>query len=374
MCTNRKIGMAVLIGMAAASVWAQGHNRRAERLAVLDAASGSGLQDVYLNWSLSVATNSTFANLGTSFDLLVNGSLIATTTTPATLAPGSGICGAGSCAGSCGNVTIDGLANDLFCVAGECDCRSLPLTTLFNDIDLTPDDEITVILRPAPGALPDSISTDNAATLKFAGPIFWTRQILSADFFPGAGRDPGTLKFVWRAGGMGMAETFPIGTDFAIRVNGVQVYEFHSMMDSFTAGLCVGCPADVCGAGHCPSGSIIQGYCQSLAGDNCGCAAAFPEELALTSVNAGDEVSITLVPSVVSVAALPVDVADWRLRAPCVGDTNGDSTVNLADLGVVLANFGKDVAGYPAGDFNGDHHVDLSDLGIELSAFGKPCH
>lgn len=56
--------------------------------------------------------------------------------------------------------------------------------------------------------------------------------------------------------------------------------------------------------------------------------------------------------------------------APCPGDANGDGTVDITDLGLVLQNFGG--AG-PAGDLNGDGAVDITDLGLVLSNFGVPC-
>lgn len=49
------------------------------------------------------------------------------------------------------------------------------------------------------------------------------------------------------------------------------------------------------------------------------------------------------------------------------GDLNGDGTVDLTDLGMLLADFG--CTGTCAGDVDGDGDTDLSDLGILLSNF-----
>ncbi len=46
------------------------------------------------------------------------------------------------------------------------------------------------------------------------------------------------------------------------------------------------------------------------------------------------------------------------------GDANGDGVVDVADLGVVGANFGQSDATFTDGDFNGDGIVDVADLGI----------
>ena len=66
---------------------------------------------------------------------------------------------------------------------------------------------------------------------------------------------------------------------------------------------------------------------------------------------------------------------------PCVGDVTGDGAIDLADLNLVLANFGQGaeppIGGGdpvpPAGDANGDEVVDLADLNIVLGAFGSDC-
>lgn len=56
--------------------------------------------------------------------------------------------------------------------------------------------------------------------------------------------------------------------------------------------------------------------------------------------------------------------------ADCPGDANGDSVVNLADLNLVLANFGTASS---EGDVNGDGSVDLADLNLVLANFGSSC-
>ena len=56
--------------------------------------------------------------------------------------------------------------------------------------------------------------------------------------------------------------------------------------------------------------------------------------------------------------------------APCPADTTGDGSVDLADLNLVLGNFGQTTAD---GDTNGDGQVDLADLNTVLGAFGAAC-
>jgi len=58
--------------------------------------------------------------------------------------------------------------------------------------------------------------------------------------------------------------------------------------------------------------------------------------------------------------------------AACPADLDGDRTISLGDLSIILANFGQ--AGGPAeGDLDGDGDVDLADLSVMLGMFGSTC-
>lgn len=66
-------------------------------------------------------------------------------------------------------------------------------------------------------------------------------------------------------------------------------------------------------------------------------------------------------------------IARWGVpgeSTPCPGDASGDGEVDLADLNLVLANFGQSTS---EGDTNGDGVVDLADLNTVLGAFGSSC-
>ena len=55
----------------------------------------------------------------------------------------------------------------------------------------------------------------------------------------------------------------------------------------------------------------------------------------------------------------------------CVGDLDGDGDTDLADLGILLGDFGCTTPPGPCvGDLNGDGDTDLTDLGILLADFG----
>jgi hypothetical protein len=60
--------------------------------------------------------------------------------------------------------------------------------------------------------------------------------------------------------------------------------------------------------------------------------------------------------------------------APCTGDLDGDQTIGLADLSLILSNFGIPSDATPEqGDLDGDGDVDLTDLSSMLALFGSSC-
>jgi len=59
---------------------------------------------------------------------------------------------------------------------------------------------------------------------------------------------------------------------------------------------------------------------------------------------------------------------------PCDGDINGDGSIGLSDLSILLTNFGRSGgAVFSEGDLNGDGAVNLTDLSILLGLFGGAC-
>jgi xylan 1,4-beta-xylosidase len=60
-----------------------------------------------------------------------------------------------------------------------------------------------------------------------------------------------------------------------------------------------------------------------------------------------------------------------EIRIPTPGDANGDGAVDVGDLGILAANYGKTSgATWTMGDFNGDRAVDVGDLGILAANYG----
>lgn len=57
---------------------------------------------------------------------------------------------------------------------------------------------------------------------------------------------------------------------------------------------------------------------------------------------------------------------------PCPGDLDGDGSVELSDLAILLANYGQS-GGAAQGDLDDDGEITLADLSLLLSAFGTTC-
>ena len=60
-------------------------------------------------------------------------------------------------------------------------------------------------------------------------------------------------------------------------------------------------------------------------------------------------------------------------QTSCPGDLNGDNSIDLADLSILLANYGASGASYEDGDLTGDGNVDLADLSELLAVYGTTC-
>jgi len=69
-----------------------------------------------------------------------------------------------------------------------------------------------------------------------------------------------------------------------------------------------------------------------------------------------------------------VEAAADLFGPDCPGDLDGDRSIGLSDLALLLSNYGlSGGAGYEDGDLNGDGNVDLSDLAALLALYGTTC-
>jgi len=118
----------------------------------------------------------------------------------------------------------------------------------------------------------------------------------------------------------------------------------------------------------CPPTDAFLVACNDDDPDNfCGTFAGGYKSTIRASVVAGEQYLIRVggfAPGVNGTGTLLIQCA-----TTCPGDVNGDGQVNLADLNLVLANFG---AG-SGGDANGDGLTNLADLNLVLANFGSSC-
>ena len=56
---------------------------------------------------------------------------------------------------------------------------------------------------------------------------------------------------------------------------------------------------------------------------------------------------------------------------PCPGDINGDGSITVADILIVLSEFGCTIG--CSADVDADGSVTVSDVLVVLSLFGNPC-
>ncbi len=111
--------------------------------------------------------------------------------------------------------------------------------------------------------------------------------------------------------------------------------------------------------------SAYSSYAQALAASETGAAGVYVAEAAQFKVDFGfDSVAYAnkmgmYMPAVV------------LQRAGFPGDANGDGTVDVNDLTIVLSHFGQGGMTWSQGDFNGDGTVDVNDLTIVLAHFGQ---
>ena len=114
-----------------------------------------------LSWSFAVSPASAPRNLSTALDLYVNGTRIQSTLVDVIVGSGSTFCGSPPCNGSCGSALINGQNAAMLCYvdgpppSDDCDCGQWITTDVDDSCYLEPGDEIMVLLRPAPGSVPE---------------------------------------------------------------------------------------------------------------------------------------------------------------------------------------------------------------------------
>ncbi len=383
----RRFAVASLCLLAAQESLAQvPYNRYPTGIAVIP-TSAPGRFDVLVASTFTVEGTTAPLNLSMEIHLSVNGTTTAADIVPILVNGPGGFCGVGGCGGSCGNSTIDGLANDLFCVSSECDCRPLDFVSAFPSIPLNAGDELAVVVFPAGGALPEPDSSDDFRRLVFqGGHATWDRRIDDVRIRPDA-RDPGvySIDVFFSAGVAGQAGLQRLDTEVAVFVNGAQQGLEGGCLDWIVANTgspcAVNCDEPTCGDWSCNGDSDAR--CRpfdSPQGGYCACATdSIYVEVPSIRAQPGDEVQVVLRAAPGGLPTLPPLAGDesFTLAVPedCP-DLDGDNFVGLSDLSALLTAYGlcDPAPGYDSDlDLDGDGCIGLGDLSDLLSAYGTSC-
>jgi hypothetical protein len=303
-------------------------NRKVQNIAVTPAPGGGW--DVAAHWTADAQLSSVPLNLSTQLELRVNGTPIATS-------PSQNIsfnlvtasCGVSACAGSCGDATIEGGAAALLCYEDcpwhatpgiqDCDC-GVWLNYQFPTVPtVLPNDEIMVLLRPAPGALPDSDTSDDAKIVTFdGGEIFWNRAITGVQLTYASGGllDVEVIGNVTFAG----QETANLDFDLVILRNGVEE-ESRRIETRVLGGTDISCFQLGCG-NYCGTVDGLDRDCDpSGPWGGCRCGANWIELFpgVLPGAHTGDEIMVLLRPAPGALPELP--------GLPEDDDSNGDGRI-----------------------------------------------
>jgi hypothetical protein len=320
---------------------------------------------------------STPLDLGTEIDILVNGTLLATQTigfdvTPAGLPSGCGT----SCFTFEPCVCCD-IGGTIVCYCGG----SFVAPASTSSASLQPGDEIMVLLRPSPGALPEPDTNDDVLVISNIGSSgdseihrFWDRRIASAhtEINATGGRELHV--------GIEVAANYDgflggLDAELDVLADGVVIETIPVNVDDLFWNQCIGACGSVC---VMDAVGNTYGSCQEVEDYASPCTCLYvpiPDIVVPLDVDPGDlTVVLRPVPGALpELPGFPEDEEDIDPN-PCPADLTGDAMVGFGDLTALLNMWGPcppDPAPCPA-DLNDDDQVGFADLTELLNAWG-PC-
>lgn len=145
-------------------------NRKLVDVSIAPSAGGpSGTYDITVQWLFELDGDGTVSDLGTDANVTWGPPV-------ARALPGEDCliwdikdgctadCATGA-TGPCGDASVDGIPTTLTCDPGVERCRSPVLSGVVPGVAVCVCDEITVILYPSPGAVPDGDTSDDSLTI-----------------------------------------------------------------------------------------------------------------------------------------------------------------------------------------------------------------
>lgn len=130
----------------------------------------AGLWDIHATWLFELDGDGTVADLGTEANVSWGPPTLGAFPEDCLIWDIKDGCTADCAAGStgpCGDADVDGVPVTLTCDPGVDLCRSPVLSGVVPSAALVAGDEIVVILRPSPGAVPDTDTSDDSLTIPF---------------------------------------------------------------------------------------------------------------------------------------------------------------------------------------------------------------
>jgi hypothetical protein len=310
----RSVFLGLLVGVLPSwASHAQGTdwNRQVARI-LLDETTTSGEYDVRARFDILASGIDTSApsDVSTEVEVRVNGGTVGTGVVPVSVTsttPSS--CVPAACGGSCGGGTFDGASGVMGCRpdgAAACECASPELEFALPMVPLQPGDEIMVLLRPAPGALPDADPSDDIGILSFGS---WNRTLESFDVEP----DPAGPGSIIRANfHVQLFEQnslpLPMDTRITFEQNGSPVGDEIMVILMPAPGAQPFCAPAACGAGVCGQADV-NGVGNDMFCDPVECDCRL-QGLSLqiptpTPVPPGDEITVILRPAPGALPELP---------------------------------------------------------------------
>ncbi len=332
------VSIVALLAMAPALNAQVQWNRKIEALAV---TPGSAPGDFDIHAAISVADHTTGTvpnNLSFGLDVLINGTTVHTQTVIATGTPSTP---ADSCGGGCGerNCVCVELASGTVC-----GCNVVVIIVKADRPESpTPGDEITVILYPAPGALPEQDQSDDLVSKAFdGGLILWNRQLISVELVPVPVLGNSFFDIFVEvceeiAGAVGPNDN--LSSDIQLLVNGV----LHTSVPFDLSGVDWSpCTGPCLGACAVDGGNVVAA-CKTDPELGCLCA-MLPVTTTIPAVllHPGDGIKIRLRPAPGGLPELPgFGDDDEEELILCKGDCgDGDFQVTVVDFLALLAQWG----------------------------------
>lgn len=314
-------------------------NRKVEAIAV---TPGSTPGDFDIHAAISVAdltTGTVPNNLSFGLDLIINGTIVHTQTVIATGTPSTP---ADSCGGVCGVrkcVCVE-LANGTVC-----GCNVVIITVPADPPESpTPGDEITVILYPAPGAVPEQDQSDDLVSTVFGGgPILWNRRLVSVELVPVPVLGNSFFDIFVEiceeiAGAVGPNDN--LSSDIQLMVNGVLDTSVPFDLSNVDWSPCVAPCLGPCAV----AGGNVVAACKTDPQLGCLCA-MLPVTVTIPAVQLtpGDEITVILRPAPGSLPELPgFGGDDESTQTLCPSDCgDGDLQVTVVDFLALLSEWGQ---------------------------------